>query len=344
MTTDVSSQLSFLHDRQPLILDSPEAIAVWLDPTAPLDIVRKVIKTFEGPLEYYKVPTEVGKVGNDDAAFIKPVEQRKDGLMAAFGRASGKQHSAGTHQRSAAVSQTSSSNKATKNPVEPQNSADQSTKDTNSETHAPAPTLKEVKAEQSEPLDETRESKHNVKTANGRPSQPPVDPTHRGGSSRWSPDPFDPPVSPSRPNGGYSTVDDPRGGLSKYGKVSHDDGGSHGKRKASPEKVKMGDGALEGAFKKQKVKQEVQEAVRDFEASDAADGPLSPTSGGKAAAPTNQGAAASPTGNHGSNSPSNARSSPSKDSARRPGHSASSPKRSPHRKDQGDIRSFFGKG
>lgn len=87
ITTEVCKELSFLHDRQPLILPSNEAIATWLDPQAPLKEVEQLVKTFEGGLQYFKVPREVGKVGNDDPGFILPIEDRKDGLMAAFGRA-----------------------------------------------------------------------------------------------------------------------------------------------------------------------------------------------------------------------------------------------------------------
>ncbi|CAO1623317.1 unnamed protein product [Parajaminaea phylloscopi] len=228
ITTDVCDKLSFLHDRQPLILESPEAIALWLDPSANQDEVRRVIKTFQGPLEVYKVPQEVGKVGNDDAAFVQPVEQRSDGLMAAF-RRQGKQ-SAGDKESAAPP-------------------APQLQQDTNSETHAPPP----------QPV---KEEPQNAQVAQPADTTTTAAADAAAGSSRWSPDPFDPPVSPSRPNGGYSTTEDPFGGLSKYGSVSHDDWKAT-KRRASPERVKMGEGALEGAFKKQRVKQEVEEASRE---------------------------------------------------------------------------------
>lgn len=270
MTTDVSKQLSFLHDRQPFILDSPEAIEMWLDTTAPLDQVRKLIQVYEGPLEYYKVPKEVGKVGNDDAAFIMPVAQRKDGLMAAFGRAAKKEEGHETQE----VKDGSAEKQAKKEedhggdskqeigPAQPPSS------DTNTETNAPEPTSKELKEE----TDGDVEAQETTKPST--PSTPKQSQATTQPSSRWSPDPFNPPVSPERPNGGYSTVEDPHGGLTKYGKASHDwtSGSSPGasyKRKAAasspPPKVKMGDGMLEGAFKKQKVKQEVEEASKEFE-------------------------------------------------------------------------------
>lgn len=265
MTTDVSKQLSFLHDRQPFILDSPEAIEMWLDTTAPLDQVRKLMQVYEGPLEYYKVPKEVGKVGNDDAAFIMPVAQRKDGLMAAFGRAAkwSQEVKDGSAEKQAKKEEDhGGDSKQEIGPAQPPSS------DTNTETNAPEPTSKEL-TEETDGDVEAREI-----TKPSTPSTPKQFQATMQPSSRWSPDPFNPPVSPERPNGGYSTVEDPHGGLTKYGKASHDwtSGSSPGasyKRKAAasspPPKVKMGDGMLEGAFKKQKVKQEVEEASKEFE-------------------------------------------------------------------------------
>lgn len=128
ITTEVCKELSFLHDRQPLILPSNEAIATWLDPKAPLNEVEQLVKTFEGGLQYFKVPREVGKVGNDDPGFILPIEDRKDGLMAAFGRA-----------QKATTKKTGE-----QSPVK----IEQSKGDVNSESHAPKPKAEELSDEE----------------------------------------------------------------------------------------------------------------------------------------------------------------------------------------------------
>lgn len=346
ITTDVSSQLDFLHDRQPLILPSEEAIATWLDPNAPLAEVKKLVKTYEGKLEFYKVPKEVGKVGNDNPSFLLPVEDRKDGLMAAFGRVQ-------------KPSKTDRSEDSRDNKAAP---------DTNPETNAPAPQEGEVAGEgvhmgkiqeeagtADQALLEATKQEEEIQQAGEEEKQVPHDEllaateaaesndTHtsptddvKSGqdvkdssasippSSRWSPDPWNPPVSPDRPNGGYSTLDEPHSGLSKYGSVKKEEGhGSPFKRKA-PE-VKMGDGALENSFKKQKVKKETEEELglgagvegrhETSPGGQGANSPPHPQANGPPTTPSKKGAGdISTKGN------------------------TSSPKK---RKGQGDIRSFF---
>ncbi|PWN19766.1 DUF159-domain-containing protein [Microstroma glucosiphilum] len=344
ITTEVSSQLDFLHDRQPLILPSEEAIAIWLDPNTPLAEVKKLVKTYNGKLEFYKVPKEVGKVGNDNPSFLLPVEDRKDGLMAAFGRAqkSGKtETNEGSRDKKAAA-------------------------DTNSETNAPAPQEGEVAGEdvrkgrlreegegddhallevtkQEEEIQQAQEEgkdiphdellaatkaaeshdTHTSATGNGSKKEGKDSSTSMPPSSRWSPDPWNPPVSPDRPNGGYSTLDEPHGGLSKYGSVKREEGhGSPFKREA-PE-VKMGEGALENSFKKQKVKKETEEEL-GLGAEVEGRHEISPSGMEPTSPPRPQGSGAPTT--------------PSKkttDDAKK-GH-ANSPKK---RKGQGDIRNFF---
>jgi putative SOS response-associated peptidase YedK len=346
ITTDVSSQLDFLHDRQPLILPSEEAIATWLDPSAPLAEVRKLVKTFDGKLEFYKVPKEVGKVGNDNPSFLLPVEDRKDGLMAAFGRA----------QKS---SKTETSEGSRDKKVAP---------DTNSETHAPAPQEGDVAGEdvhqgkikegaeedKDHALLEVTQQEEEIEQAEAEEKEAPHDEllaatkaaeshdtrtsaandvkskeegkdssTAKPPSSRWSPDPWNPPVSPDRPNGGYSTLDEPHSGLSKYGSVKKEEGhGSPFKRKAPD--VKMGDGALENSFKKQKVKKETEEEL-GLGAGAEGRHEISPSGQGLVSPPRPQGTGPQTT--------------PSKkaaeDSKKR---HTDSPKK---RKGQGDIRSFF---
>ncbi len=103
VTTASNDQLGFLHDRMPVILPNEEAISTWLglgvEPKSESQVkkgqevddswtvdVMKLLRPLKGELECYKVPKEVGKVGNSDPSFILPVEERKDGLKAFFAK------------------------------------------------------------------------------------------------------------------------------------------------------------------------------------------------------------------------------------------------------------------
>lgn len=269
ITTDVSKQLDFLHDRQPLILPDAKAIETWLNPHAPLAEVKKLVTVYNGPLEFYKVPKEVGKVGNDDPGFILPVEDRKDGLMAAFGRGSKAGKVAGNKEPAPAmIGKVEDTNSETNAPVKIE-----------SEDRSGAVTTLEELEEKGDSLaadelidatkrveDEHREhdEKQQSDPKPAKEESPAASANHDAKpapSSRWSPDPFHPPVSPNRPSGGYSLDEDPQGGLTKYGSSGWKD--ESGGKGGSPTKkrVAMGDGALEKQFKKQKVKSEVQDEV-----------------------------------------------------------------------------------
>ncbi|PWY88558.1 DUF159-domain-containing protein [Aspergillus heteromorphus CBS 117.55] len=81
ITTDSNPQLQFLHDRMPVILDTgSEAMRVWLDPgrTTWSRELQAVLKPFEGELECYPVPKEVGKVGNNSPDFVVPVSSKEN--------------------------------------------------------------------------------------------------------------------------------------------------------------------------------------------------------------------------------------------------------------------------
>ncbi|SPO39783.1 uncharacterized protein PSFLO_05264 [Pseudozyma flocculosa] len=92
ITTSVNDQLDFLHDRMPVILPDAHSIATWLglgqgdkeDTWTPE--VARLLRPLKKPLECYKVPREVGRVGNDDPGFILPIESRRDGLKAFFSK------------------------------------------------------------------------------------------------------------------------------------------------------------------------------------------------------------------------------------------------------------------
>ncbi|KAF7426539.1 hypothetical protein PC9H_008908 [Pleurotus ostreatus] len=99
VTTPANPSLSWLHDRQPLILSSPEALRTWLDTSLQSwtpELTKLVIHPTnsstdrEGKLECYQVPKEVGKVGTESPSYIEPVSQRKDGIEAMFAKAKSK--------------------------------------------------------------------------------------------------------------------------------------------------------------------------------------------------------------------------------------------------------------
>ncbi|KAI0314197.1 hypothetical protein OF83DRAFT_1137987 [Amylostereum chailletii] len=92
VTTAASQSMSWLHDRQPVILSSDTDALAWLDNSKPwsstlaslLDLHDETAR----PLECYVVPKEVGKVGTESATFIEPVSRRKDGIEAMFSKQS----------------------------------------------------------------------------------------------------------------------------------------------------------------------------------------------------------------------------------------------------------------
>lgn len=81
ITTDPNKQLSFLHDRMPVILDpNTPAMTLWLDPTVNKwsKELQRVLRPFDGELECYPVNKEVGKVGNNSPDFIIPVDSKEN--------------------------------------------------------------------------------------------------------------------------------------------------------------------------------------------------------------------------------------------------------------------------
>lgn len=76
ITTDSNKQLSFLHDRMPVILENgSDQIRNWLDPSQSewSKELQSILKPYSEQLECYPVSREVGKVGNNSPTFIVPV-------------------------------------------------------------------------------------------------------------------------------------------------------------------------------------------------------------------------------------------------------------------------------
>lgn len=88
VTTDCNKQMSFLHNRMPAILSNPEDIAAWLDTSTGQwsPKLATLLKPFEGELEIYPVPREVGKVGTQSADYLKPVSERKGNIASFFAK------------------------------------------------------------------------------------------------------------------------------------------------------------------------------------------------------------------------------------------------------------------
>jgi len=107
VTTSACKDFTWLHDRQPVILSSQDALDTWLDtsPQAWTSTLTKLVEPYNNsisPLEWYvfvdfiehmilnvssyQVPKEVGKVGTESPTFIEPIANRRDGIQAMFYR------------------------------------------------------------------------------------------------------------------------------------------------------------------------------------------------------------------------------------------------------------------
>ena len=124
VTTAASSDYAWLHDRQPVILTSQDALDRWLD-TSTQDWDPKLSRLLDpytstdSPLEWcvharavqnlltssnsYAVPQEVGRVGVESPTFIEPVEKRKDGIEALFSRQTATHKASGSTSASPAA-------------------------------------------------------------------------------------------------------------------------------------------------------------------------------------------------------------------------------------------------
>lgn len=81
ITTDSNQQLKFLHDRMPVILNAgSEEMKTWLDPERNRwsKELQDLLQPYKGELECYPVSKEVGKVGNNSADFIVPIDSKEN--------------------------------------------------------------------------------------------------------------------------------------------------------------------------------------------------------------------------------------------------------------------------
>jgi len=81
ITTDSNKQLSWLHDRMPVIFEpGSDAVKMWVDPNRAewSKDLQTLLKPYEGELEIYPVDKAVGKVGNNSPSFIIPVDSKEN--------------------------------------------------------------------------------------------------------------------------------------------------------------------------------------------------------------------------------------------------------------------------
>ena len=78
VTTESNAALGFLHDRMPVILEpGSAAMGAWLDTAVGWGReLQGVLRPFAGGLECFQVDKAVGKVGNNSASFVVPVDSK----------------------------------------------------------------------------------------------------------------------------------------------------------------------------------------------------------------------------------------------------------------------------
>jgi len=96
VTTSCSKQLSFLHDRMPVIFDAnSKELYTWMDNSKAWDNATfgTLLKPYEKKLACYPVTPEVGRIGRSSADFVTPVGQLKGSLGSFFAKVNSSQSS-----------------------------------------------------------------------------------------------------------------------------------------------------------------------------------------------------------------------------------------------------------
>lgn len=236
-------------------------MALWLGLPNPstssppsLKEVASLMRPFEETLEIYPCPREVGRVGNDNPNFILPVNQRKDGIMAAFGRAKGGKGESTEKGKGREKEKTEEELKT--NEVEGESSLkgkdikDKSEEPRGKEVEVEEQVLlSEVANEMQTDLEEKSDPSLEIESpaSKSNPIFPSITSNSIEPSSKFSPEPWNPPIpSPSPPKASKSTP-------SKATSQS----------KAN-EKAAIGTSNIEDMFKKQeKRKREEEEFMRE---------------------------------------------------------------------------------
>lgn len=75
ITVTPSSDIRWLHDRMPAILQSPEEVRLWLDKKQSWSSVKQLIRSFKvGALQWWPVTDSIGKLGYQGEDCAKPIE------------------------------------------------------------------------------------------------------------------------------------------------------------------------------------------------------------------------------------------------------------------------------
>ncbi|KJE89088.1 hypothetical protein CAOG_00637 [Capsaspora owczarzaki ATCC 30864] len=75
ITVDSDPDLRWLHDRMPVILQSQEEIDQWLNPDLDFRAVQHLLRPAHNFLQWYQVPHDVNKVGNDLPTNVRPIKE-----------------------------------------------------------------------------------------------------------------------------------------------------------------------------------------------------------------------------------------------------------------------------
>ncbi len=81
ITTESNNQLSFLHDRMPVILEAgSDEMKIWLDPERDKwsKELQALLQPYKSELECYPVSKDVGKVGNNSPDFVVPIDSKEN--------------------------------------------------------------------------------------------------------------------------------------------------------------------------------------------------------------------------------------------------------------------------
>lgn len=95
ITTDSNKQLAWLHDRMPVILEAgSDQVKLWLDPGRVewSNELQGLLRPYGEELECYAVDKSVGKVGNNSASFVVPIDSKdnKKNISTFFAKATAK--------------------------------------------------------------------------------------------------------------------------------------------------------------------------------------------------------------------------------------------------------------
>jgi len=165
-----------------------------------------------GDLDVYPVPREVGKVGNDDKKFILPVSSRKDGIAAAFGRVKKPEKDVNSESHAPLTEEVEAVDMKDKRKREEEDEelARKLQEEEDEKVKRPKTDEKDNKLDLEEGLEESKlkikqddEYAKRLQTEEEENVDSKEEQKYRQPSSKFSPEPFNPPVSPPRPQGGY---------------------------------------------------------------------------------------------------------------------------------------------